>query len=154
MRADHVEVDSIVIEGDFKYRAQPDTLPAVLDTPDIDGLRRATDRFHDQHAQRFGIRRESEPVDLVTLRVTALGPSSEEWAFSPVPTVGLRSGPIDARAWFRDGEEIEAPVFDLAATESVVGPAFLEDAYTTVAVPPGFAATRDALGGVVMEVGR
>ena len=36
--------------------------------------------------------------------------------------------------------------------ERHAGPCFVEDAFTSIAVPPGASATADALGGVTLEV--
>jgi len=65
----------------------------------------------------------------------------------------LRSEGLAARTWYRDGRGIgPVEVLRLEALERVEGPAFLEDAYTTIAVPPGATARRDHLGGIVLEV--
>lgn len=152
---DGLPVAGTVVEADLKYRAQPETLTVPLRmSGEDDPLGRAVQDFHDAHARRFGLRREGEPVHLVTLRAIALGPDSEEW---PVSAPRSLRPPADLerhrRTWLRDGEELrDVPAVALQALEEIEGPAFIEDEFTTIAVPPGAAARRDELGGVVLEV--
>ncbi len=151
---DGLDVDEVLIEADLKYRSQPETLSTPLDTRSDNPLPAALARFHDEHEKRFGLRRETEAVDLVTLRAIGRGPSTESWSLSPPrPIAPLGSEDLEPRTWFRGGREVTSvEVLPLATLDRVDGPAFLEDAYTTVAVPPGSTARRDRLGGVVLEV--
>jgi N-methylhydantoinase A/oxoprolinase/acetone carboxylase beta subunit len=153
---DGVDIEEVLIEADLKYRSQPETLTTPLDTGSDDPLPAALARFHDEHEKRFGLRRETEAVDLVTLRAIGKGPSTESWSLSPPrPIARLGSEDLAPRTWFRDGRGIDlVKVLPLETLDRVDGPAFLEDAYTTVAVPPGSSARRDRLGGVLLEVER
>lgn len=154
--ADGVDVDEVRIEADLKYRSQPETLTMPFDAESDDPLPAALARFHDEHEKRFGLRRETEPVDLVTLRAIGMGPSTESWSLSPPhPVAALDAGHLQPRTWFRGGRAISGvEVFALETLDRVEGPAFLEDAYTTIAVPPGSRARRDHLGGILLEVDR
>lgn len=151
---DGLPVDEVVIEADLKYRSQPETLTTPLDTRSPDPLPSALAFFHDEHEKRFGLRREAEAVDLVTLRAIGKGPSTASWSLQPPhPVAVLSSEGLEPRAWFRGGGEVTTvEVLRLERVDRVVGPAFLEDAYTTVAVPPGSSARRDRLGGILLEV--
>ncbi|HXF74382.1 MAG TPA: hydantoinase/oxoprolinase family protein [Actinomycetota bacterium] len=154
LREEGVRVVGTVLEVDLKYRAQPETLTVPLAAAGgiRDGLARAVEEFHDLHARRFGLRREGEPVDLVTLRAIAWGPDPEA-SVVKVPRVP-GGGDLEPRTWFRDGKEIrDVPVVALGALDDVDGPAFVQDAVTTIAVPPGSSARLDELGGVLLEVG-
>ena len=69
---------------------------------------------------------------------------------------GVPRGPRPPRDWYRDGERLrDVPVIPLVSGgsgERHAGPCFVEDAFTSIAVPPGASATIDALGGVTLEV--
>jgi N-methylhydantoinase A len=154
---DGLDVTQLRIEADLKYRAQPETLTIPLQMQGSeDPLPPAVAVFHDQHEKRFGLRRDSEPIDLVTLRAIGMGPSTEAWSLSPplaVATLAPRG--FQPREWYRDGEPLHnVQVVALGEVERVEGPIFIEDAYTTLAIPPGATAERDRLGGILLEVGR
>jgi N-methylhydantoinase A/oxoprolinase/acetone carboxylase beta subunit len=155
--ADRLEVAEVLIEADMKYRAQPETLTVPLEfRGSRDPLPQAVTLFHDEHEKRFGLRREGEPIDLVTLRAIGMGPSTESWTLSPPrPVAGLAFQVAEPRQWFRGGAPLrDVPVVALEDVRRVEGPAFIEDAYTTLAVPPGSTAERDRLGGILLEASR
>jgi N-methylhydantoinase A len=142
----------------LKYRSQPHAVDVPLPAGDdvTARLAGAVARFHDEHARQYGMRRD-DAVDLVSVSATALGPDTGEWPLRAVrlATTGTQvSRP--ARDWHRDGELLRAvPVVELgggAAGECHAGPCFIEDAFTSIAVPPGATASVDALGGVILEV--
>jgi N-methylhydantoinase A/oxoprolinase/acetone carboxylase beta subunit len=153
LREEGLPVAGTIVEVDLKYRAQPETLTVPLQVAEgaEDALARAVREFHDAHARRFGLRREGEPVDLVTLRAIALGPEPEAPSVSIPRSVG--GSDLHGRTWFREGEELRAvPAVPLGALDEIEGPAFVQDDFTTIAVPPGSSVRRDELGGVILEV--
>ncbi|MGH7266408.1 MAG: hypothetical protein ACREMB_16410, partial [Candidatus Rokuibacteriota bacterium] len=63
----------------------------------------------------------------------------------------------EQRAHFADGGEMTLPVYrraDLAAEQTLKGPALVEDPWATTLVYPGQTATLDRFGNLVIEVGR
>lgn len=154
---DGLDVTQLRIEADLKYRAQPETLTIPLQMQGSeDPLPPAVAVFHDEHEKRFGLRRDREPIDLVTLRAIGMGPSTETWSLSPPRAVAtLAPKGFQPREWYRDVEPLHnVQVVALGEVERVEGPIFIEDAYTTLAIPPGATAERDRLGGILLEVGR
>lgn len=153
-----VPLSEVTLEVDLKYRAQPETLTIPLRTAGhaVDPLALAVQEFHETHARRFGLRREAEPVDLVTLRAIAFGPETDSWPLSTTRSVKSLGDPgRHRRTWFRVGDELgDVTVRGLESLgeERAEGPLFLEDAYTTIAVPPGSRALRDRWGGISLEV--
>jgi hypothetical protein len=102
--------------------------------------------------------RRTDAVDMISVSATALGPDTGDW---PLRAVRLATSGAGAarppRDWYRDGERLrDVPVVALTGAgsggEHHAGPCFLEDAFTSIAVPPGASATVDALGGVTLEV--
>ena len=153
-------VHELRVALDLKYGSQPHAVPVVLQAgKDIaDRLAHAVGRFHDEHERQYGMRR-SDAVDLVSISATALGPDTGEWPLTAVEVARPAAAEArrEPRSWRRDGVLLrDVPVVDLERddTEGRVcrGPCFLEDAFTSIAVPPGSNAVVDALGGVTLEI--
>ena len=54
------------------------------------------------------------------------------------------------------GEAVDVPRFDratVAADDAIAGPAIVEDAWSTVVIPPGAVLTPDGAGNLVIETG-
>ncbi len=109
--------------------------------------------FHDLHRRTYGHDNRSEPVQLVNVRVTAIG---------SIPQLCVRDAPaaagsdaIKARRplWFRASGEVDAVVLDRArmpAGLTAKGPAVIESLESTILVPPGWQARMDADGFVML----
>jgi N-methylhydantoinase A/oxoprolinase/acetone carboxylase beta subunit len=151
-------VDRVTVDGEFKYRSQPQTLSVELDTeaPDEDVLPLALRRFHQEHTRLYHLERSGEPVDVVMLRAMAMTPETPGWSPKPyrfaTSQSDVRTG---SRDWFRFGTSLPGVrVIALGALSgaAIKGPLFIEDPYTTIAVPPGAVARLDDLGGLVLEL--
>ena len=122
----------------------------ALDSPRIAQIAEA---FHDLHRRTYGHDNRSEPVQLVNVRVTAIG---------SIPPLCVRDAPaaagndaIKARRplWFRASGEVDAVVFDRArmpAGLAAKGPAVIESFESTILVPPGWQARMDEDGFVML----
>ena len=79
----------------LKYRSQPHAVDVALPPGDdiMARLGGAVARFHDEHARQYGMRR-TDPVDLVAVSATALGPDTGEWSLTAVrlATTGADAG--------------------------------------------------------------
>jgi N-methylhydantoinase A len=110
--------------------------------------------FHQKHRQTYGHDNRAEPVQIVNLRVAAIG---------VIPPLTIRqepaasgTGPNKARrtVWFRATGAVEAAVLDRArmpADSSVEGPAVVESLESTILVPPGWQARMNEDGFVVLS---
>jgi N-methylhydantoinase A len=146
---------------DMRYTGQSFELTVELPAgPVEDGaLVRA---FHEAHRQRFAYASEGEPVEIVNLRVQAVGHTAKPRLTPREP------GPTDPRAahagykpvYFAAGgssraaRPIIAALYErerLAPGNIVVGPAVIWQLDTTTVIPPGWAATVDAWGNLVVE---
>lgn len=123
---------------------------------------RLTDRFHQAHRSRFSYASESEPVEIVNLRLKAIGQTTK-------PQFARRSlGDPDPRAareghkpiYFaeKDSPHTARPIPTtlyqrdrLAPGNRVAGPAILFQLDTTTIIPPSWAATVDGWGNLVVE---
>jgi len=113
-------------------------------------------RFHRAHRRAFGYASPDEPTELVTFRVTAMHPVARPAfgsSFEPgEPSRGTRPVYFESTKGF-----VETPVLErrrLAAGQSIVGPAVIEQVDCTTVVEPGQTATVDADGNLVIELGR
>jgi N-methylhydantoinase A len=158
---DRLPVSGLRAEVNLKYRSQPHAVSVTLgdDGPIAARLDAAVGRFHDEHHRLYAMRRDDEPIDLVSVSATAMGPDSGEWPLTALRrSAGASAVEHAARTWRRHGTVLtDVPVIDLAAardgaTAVHAGPCFVQDAFTTIAVPPDVSAHIDALGGVSLEV--
>jgi N-methylhydantoinase A len=132
--------------ADLRYRRQAYELTVALaDGPvtraGLDGLATA---FHDRHRQTYGHANPEESVQLVNLRLTAIG---------RLPGLRLAQPPATAPArrrvrevWFSETGSAPCPVHwrdGLAADETLAGPAIIEAMDSTIVVPPGWIASVD-----------
>jgi N-methylhydantoinase A len=140
------------LAADLRYRGQAFELMLPLDPVprDDDAMVQLRDAFHALHRQRFSFDDPPEGVEIVTLRLSAigrLGGFADTVAPDPPGTGPVRHRPVRFRdAW------IGTPVWQqetLAAGCVVVGPAVVEQAYTTMLVPPGWRVTVADSGDLV-----
>ena len=121
-------------------------------------LETVTAMFHRSHDRMFGydLAEEETPVELVNVRMTALGRT-------PKPDLAVRpdAGPDPSAA--RKGSRpvfepaaakfVDAPVYDgelLAPGNALAGPAIVETAVTTILAPAGFGVEIDSVGTAVL----
>lgn len=154
-RAQHMYVRS----ADLRYAGQAFEVrvPAPdgpVDAPFADTVAAA---FHDAHEQLYGYAfrgDERQPVEWVNLRVTGIGPIERPRA-RELPT--RQGGPDRARIGTRPvffDSWLETPVHqraELGPGDVVAGPAIVQEFGSTVPVHPGFAATVDRLGNLVVR---
>jgi N-methylhydantoinase A len=140
---------TLVRAADVRYRRQA----YELTVPIVDGpiTRAALDRlaaaFHEKHRQTYDHDNPGEAVQLVNLRLTAIG---------RMPSLSLthRPDPSAARrrlreVWFRETGLAPCPVHwrdGLSAGEALVGPVIVEAADSTIVVPPAWIAAVDSRG--------
>ncbi len=129
----------IVFSADLRYVGQAFELVVpwgdVVPTPET--LSQLLAGFHALHRQRFSYANEADPVEIVTLRLTAIG---------RLPTAGTkpRVHAADAaqnrrRRVFAAGAWHDVPVYRRAELRQTIrGPAIVEEDYTTVFVAAGW----------------
>ncbi|RPI49515.1 MAG: hydantoinase/oxoprolinase family protein, partial [Chloroflexi bacterium] len=146
---------------DMRYMGQSFelTVDAGAGAGDVDGLIRS---FHETHRRRFAYASEGEPVEIVNIRVQAVGhtakprlaprepgpadPQAAHAGYKPVH-FAASGAPRAARPMFAALYERDR----LAPGNIVVGPAVIWQLDTTTVIPPGWAATVDAWGNLVAE---
>jgi N-methylhydantoinase A len=142
--ANGVADDAIQIElvALMRYAAQNDAIPVPFTLPlDVTKLR---DDFLAKHHQLFGYA-TAEACVIESVRVQARQPST---TVVGRPATAARAGLTGTRICSFDNKpEVVTKIVDRAVlTDLVAGPAIIEDAWSTVVVPPGWQARPDVSG--------
>jgi N-methylhydantoinase A len=123
-------------------------------------LERLAAAFHERHRQTYGHASPGEPVQIVNLRVTAVGRRAERLDLARAGAAGRGSEPAKA-AWrpvyFKETGLAPCEVLPreaLGPGSDRPGPLVVESMDTTIVVPPGWRLTADARGVIVLEASR
>jgi N-methylhydantoinase A len=140
--------------ADVRYRRQAYELTVpIADGPVTrDTLHTLAGSFHTKHEQTYGHANPLEPVQLVNLRLTALGRL-------PGLTLTQRSDAALARhgtrqVWFAESGFVATPVHwrdGLLPDTFVIGPAIIEALDSTTVVPPLWRASIDQRGYIILS---
>jgi N-methylhydantoinase A len=146
-------VDMRYASQNYELRVPIETDGLTLRPPEAATLRSA---FFAAHDQAYGFHNPNDPVDVVAVRLTAIGrlpspgmPSSNDDA-TTTPT------PVEVRdVWFFDSDPVRTPVYDratFAAATVIEGPAVIDQFDATTLVFPGDVARVDDALNILMEV--
>jgi N-methylhydantoinase A len=116
-------------------------------------MRRVAADFHDKHLQTYGHANPDEPVQLVNLRLSAVGKlAGLDLSRRPDPSAVSRH--VEAReAYFRETGPVRCDVIPREALPPGArraGPLIIEAMDTTVVVPPGWHCRVDARGVIIL----
>ncbi len=139
---------------DLRYAGQAFDLRVALDDADFSpaGVARATAAFHALHRQRFSYDEPAVPVEIVALRLKAVGRLAK-----PVPAQGnAASLPDTDRTRPVHGRQgaVATPVRDrdaISGTTPVPGPAIVEEPYTSIYLPAGWTILTHASGALIAD---
>jgi N-methylhydantoinase A len=139
---------------DLRYAGQSFDLRVPVPEADPDGstLAAVADRFHERHERRYGHASPDEPLELVAVRLRAVG-VVEPPELSP-PAAGGPAAPADERAVTFDGRVHDTPVYrreELTAETAFDGPALVEGTESTTVVHPGQHASVDDAGNLLVD---
>ena len=140
---------------DARYRRQSYELavPVAPDPVDRTTLAKIAEDFHQRHGSTYGHDNRAEPVQIVSLRVAAIG-TIPPLVIRDVPAAGGAAALKSRRkAWFRETGLVDAAIYDrrhMASGLEVAGPAVIESLESTILVPPGWSARVNDDGFVLM----
>ena len=145
---------------DMRYVGQSYELSIPLGEARVeDVLERMLADFHAEHERAYGFAAPEEPVELVTLRLTAVG----RIAKPRLRELQARSGDANAarravrRVWFAEsGGFVDCPMYDryrLPAGGVIEGPAIVEEMDSTTVIHPGFRGEVDRYGNLLIGPG-
>ncbi|WP_441230559.1 hydantoinase/oxoprolinase family protein [Tardiphaga sp. 215_C5_N2_1] len=146
--ANAIPHDSIQIElvALMRYAAQADAIPVPFTMPlDAEKLRQD---FLVKHRELFGYA-TNESCVIESVRAQARQPSTTEVSR---PKTALRTMATPRRRCSFDGAlDVMTDVIDRSAmTDTIIGPAIIEDAWSTVVLPPQWQAKPDANGNLYL----
>lgn len=126
---------------------------------DADAFAGAVDAFHDHFERLTGhSHRGQEPVEIVNLRVTAIGGREKPALLRPLAGGSAAPAPVAHRpvGWLHHAAPLDSAVYAreaLGADATVDGPAVIEQYESTVLVPPGAQARTDVWGNLWIACG-
>lgn len=129
---------------DLRYRGQSYTLDVAWE-----GVERSREAFHAAHRARFGHDLRQD-VELVNLRLGLQGPAPE----MRLPPLSPRPEAMATARVTLWGQDDPVEVYareQLAAGQVITGPALVTEAVATTYVAPGWCASVDAVGNLVLD---
>jgi N-methylhydantoinase A len=141
------------VDARYERQSYELTIPVAEGTLHRATLAQIAEAFHDRHRATYGHDNRAEPVQLVSIRLTAVG---------LIPTLTIRDRPAAPGAeaaksvrsvWFRKTGAATATVHDRAripAGRVIPGPAVVESLESTILVPPAWQATMDRDGFMLL----
>ena len=140
---------SFVRQVELRYVGQSYELTVAADD-----VAAAVAGFHDEHDRAYGFAAETEPVELVNLRLTAVG----RIAKPQLPRLEERGAPVERGrrpVYFGEaGDYVDCPVYDryaLGSGAELDGPAIVEELDSTTVLHPGFGARVDQHGNLLVH---
>jgi N-methylhydantoinase A len=136
-------------QADLRYRRQAYELTVPLADGPVTraSLDAAMAAFHAKHETTYGHANRAEPVQLVNLRLTAVGRLPSLMLAQTGDASEARTRTRDV--WFATTGFVSTPVHwrpGLVAGAVVAGPAIVEAVDSTIVVPPGWIARADEMG--------
>jgi N-methylhydantoinase A len=147
---------------DMRYVGQSFELRVDVKAEAQEEAQRIVADFHDVHRQRFSYASEGEPVEIVNLRLKAVGQTAKP-QFSRLPLSGVNPKAAHIgykQVYFTDASSpqaarpIHAALYErglLAPGNIVIGPSIIFQFDTTTVIPPGWVASTDGWGNLVVE---
>ena len=137
---------------DVRYLGQSYELTVDLDgIESAEAFERARTDFHALHEARFAHQDASAPLEVVNVRATARAATG---ATAPEPAFDAEgAAPAAVEAWF-DGHAQSAQLVDRASLrpgDRLDGPALVAQLDSTTVIAPGWAATVDDQGNLLLE---
>ncbi len=142
--------------ADLRYvgQAYELTVPCPTGPEDRADVHALAAAFHDEHERTYGHRAPAEPVEIVNLRLTAMGKTARVTPTHPLVASDAAPRGVRSAYFGPDHGLLPTPVIsrsDLSDTPAD-GPMVIEEYDATAVVPPDCAARLDHAGNIVIEV--
>ena len=139
----------------IRYRGQ--SYAVEIGEPDFADPAQLGARFHAQHHRLYGFATD-EPWELTAIRMRVSAPRESSAGFVAGSEAAEKPAPQTASrpCIFDRGGARETPRLDragLKAGKTITGPAIVEDAFSTIVLPPGATLTAHARGDLVISAG-
>ena len=140
---------------DARYVRQSYELSVPVEAPPFTdaSVQQIATMFHDRHRQTYGHDNRTEPVQLVNLRLSAIGEIPSLRISDRTAVDG--TNPVKSRRalWFRETGAVDADILDRALMPTgfiARGPTVIESLESTILVRPGWQACIDDDGFIMM----
>ena len=148
--------DAIDIEyvASIRYRGQ--SYATEIPGPNLDDIQVLSRQFRETHGRLYGFATD-EPWELYALRCTISAPRDNLSVGNEIPSAPPSQPRKIVPCWFGVGDPVETPRYDrskIASAQYIAGPAIIEDASSTIVVPPGASATANRTGHIQIDVGK
>ena len=149
------DADAIRIEEVASVRYSGQSYAIEIFKPAFDDPQMLGQAFYDQHTKLYGFA-TAEPWELIAIRQRVSVPRSGPGT-APLPPGTGEQAPIKTTDCVFDlNGPLATPRFDraaLASGQTIQGPAVIEDAWSTVTVPPDATLGMDASGNLHLQLG-
>jgi N-methylhydantoinase A len=140
---------------DARYPRQSHELAVPVPARPVDAaaLGKIAQEFHDRHLHTYGHDNRSEPAQIVSVRLTAIGATAPLVIRDSVARAGTDALKAKRQLWFRDSGVVDATIYErkrMPEGFAVTGPAVIESLESTILVPPGWQAEMNADGFVLL----
>lgn len=141
--------------AEMRYAGQSFELPIELPDGQIgaETIQLLVDRFNTLHRQTYGFNAPTEPVEIVNLRVTAIGPIAKPQQVTLTTQPGSAEAKCQRQVWFPETGFAPTPIYDrysLGAGARIAGPAIVEEMDSTTVILPGYLAHVDMFGNLLI----
>jgi N-methylhydantoinase A len=142
--------------ADMRYVGQSYELTIDVSAESIDAtvLKDLKNRFHQIHEKAYGYARLGEQIELVNLRLIALGKLPQSELVEPWPQTDKSPEPIDWRDVHFDGQNYRTPIHQrdhIGRDHTLAGPAIIEQLDSTTVIPPGYRGYIEPYGNMIIE---
>jgi N-methylhydantoinase A len=145
---------------DLRYVGEQSSVSVPVVGNSVGWLERTVESFHAMHERLYGFSVPSEPVELVNVRLRAIGRlyRGEKERYAAVPKSAPRVASMGTRKVAfgpAKSDRIDVPVFartSLSPHARFSGPAIVEQSDSTLLVPPNRSVSVDAYANLLIEV--
>lgn len=139
--------------ADLRYVGQEYTVTIPLENNKINQslIQQLTELFHTTHKRIYGHNNPEGAVEVVNLRVVALGKLENEDSVQNTNKSLGTAKPIRRKKVIWDNQEIETPVYstnDLSCGDTISGPTIIESSTSTIVVPEHYLIDVDTMGNL------
>jgi N-methylhydantoinase A len=140
---------------DARYSRQSFELVVPVPPRPVDdaALKEIATAFHDRHRYTYGHDNRGEPVQIVSVRLAAIGATPPLLIRDQVAAGRTDAVKSRRQVWFRETGTVEAAIYDrrrMPAGFAAPGPVVIESLESTILVPPGWQAKMNDDGFVLL----
>ncbi|MEM5439394.1 hydantoinase/oxoprolinase family protein [Paraburkholderia diazotrophica] len=145
-----------VLSLDTRYVGQSHDIVVELEDVSANGLRAFQNAFHQAHLSQYGYAIDDVEVEIVNVRLKAIGIVPNAALMAPAKGESLESALIDSRSVYFGPAEgwLDTRIYrrsKLPIGEAVSGPVIIEEMSSTTVVHPGQKAQLDEFGNIIVD---